>query len=1677
MNRPEATIPPEDQILDESLPDEENEMIESQPEPVSEPLDIEDDGVEVIDPSVQILSSEDQGGLEDDTDEMLFVQLGDYIIVESTKYHGTTRGTVYYRSLELLRVKPDGVSNTLHDFELTQDEDQGELYKDEDGVSVVYIVEKRTRQSFVEQQDFRVGQIIDAIDEKGELEGSYQIKAVDVEKDSITVHEEKDPESEREIVFDFIGLPPDEGIKILSIRDFISKKEEESEAVSQSDENENEDEEPLNEEQAMLKRIVMLPEILIAKPIVFREAESFEQRIPDHLQKIDALNDFINSLDPSLQKDQNAMRRIRVLVETLYHLNKSTIDYDNEGAIKGPKPASVQTLAELVSSAHIPMGRPVLQINKKLYSSDEADQEDEDEQISFRDFETELVQMIENKSPIVSSIVGQKSIVREWLQQQIFSKEYRPWTSKKDVQPQWLALADSEFFRSEPPAAEEETATTHVLNDTIRGYLASKSEKDPPTLDYIPFGIERALSTTYRKGNERRKEVLHPSEHAALEAFLLFPQRVIPYLAKKRSYDIALDSGRSHLPLKTMRTILQELGSPVEDDGSSRDIILLKPDGETLGDISLTDYMEGLNIPSLGWADCFETLVHYGFDQFEIYKDLAKVLRRKMFLHRSQVKMVISKLRTAISEIQETKPETNLLLPEASMWSAISYQDLLTQTLDEYAKFNPTMADSDIGKILYLSKRYNNLFQLTAGKNPLLIAEESHRTSNNQYLEILKIQSLLRQMERDAGQRPKKNTCAHVADMVSVRRLTDDSDRFYELTKVFKRYQGERKENWFHCNICKEQLLCIHERLQLQAYLHPIEKDVIEKEIILKCSGGQFQGKYICRNCGQSIRDLDFENSMEYDDDGRPISGRAKLVDEDALMEEEIDELISAPIEQASPMQWKMTPDERVCATVVRVISEKVGIFLDQESYKTIVERTIRFLSKLPDREKYAKGKPKLDYDTYHARHIIAFCSIFLLIDIQSKKPDYVVRYRLQACKTPSFKGYPLDPDFSKRDGIQYISCAVASTRLKEAPWGKTGYNGEKDDEKRLNAAVYYMILSFPKIMEDASVQADLADKRRYEEEVMGRISGGDNIPRDMVFPSFLPDMKMLSMAEAAESAITPEIAEKMGMKGQHALVKLWIRRAHQVANESKEIIYGSPYLETTCCISSLAESHDKWKEIQDLPKLNIRQWRPLLQGSALITHFVPRLQELDVAEPESELFYRVFLKYCFKGQKVGHPHEPNLMNQCIWCGFQFPTHPKIIDAEKDGKPALATQEVTTDAQAFTELLDTIHKTYEVSPNILPVPVGFMELMTDFARIDPPPIEQWVSTMDHTIGEFKKINHNASAEELKGDIVLAMGVMSDMGRFYQDRVGSRVSQKFMQIMEEIVKLPWNNFFQVLQTYFSVPYHRLLSGFDTTSLFIPVEVRSELSEEHSEDLKKMLGVHLRDLSKTPEDWKDNPQYDLARAKLRYYTQQIGEVMSYKDRIRAIRFPGKQMSLEYIQRVLFFGPLATMLDSYHVPPGAVVMSAVKEIANPSIDYLSRMIHVSIERYNREKLSYDEDRIRYMIAAKEEMERVHVIKQFNDLSQEEKTVELVNKKLGLGKWAVGGTKLIWAYDKDYYDQERQRRLDAGMIDFAGVSTGENLPPDGREYDELGLPIFSDMEFEREGGYDFNQHREEDD
>jgi hypothetical protein len=115
---------------------------------VDDELDDEADVEGAVLSSVQVAPTGDTNPIGNEDDPMLFIQLGDRVVIDSKKY-GRTIGQVYYRSLERISVKPDGVSNMLHDFEVEQTDDE-ELYNEEDGVTAAYVIEKRKFESFVE---------------------------------------------------------------------------------------------------------------------------------------------------------------------------------------------------------------------------------------------------------------------------------------------------------------------------------------------------------------------------------------------------------------------------------------------------------------------------------------------------------------------------------------------------------------------------------------------------------------------------------------------------------------------------------------------------------------------------------------------------------------------------------------------------------------------------------------------------------------------------------------------------------------------------------------------------------------------------------------------------------------------------------------------------------------------------------------------------------------------------------------------------------------------------------------------------------------------------------------------------------------------------------------------------------------------------------------------------------------------------------------------------------------------------------------------------------------------------------------------------------------------------------------------------------------------------------------
>jgi hypothetical protein len=1606
--------------------------------------------------AVQIAPTD--GLLMEANDPMMYMELGDNVIIDSI--YGRTRGRVYYRSLEMISIKPYDMPNMLQRFEIN-DIDGEDVYNESDGVTATYVIEKRIYESFVEQQDFRVGQLVDTFNIGGKLVKSYTITEVDKEKDMIAIQDVEKKENPKDVLFNFIGIEPDEDFSIISIRQFVAPRDEADQESDEQEAQEQDEEEEVQEEGIKIEGTI---EFTPNK--VIREATSYEQRIPDNLQKIDALNDFMSGLDPMLQKDPKALRAVRILVETLFDLKQSTIAYRDDGSIQGTRDISAGNIAELIKNTTVPLGRPVLKVIKKLYESDENDVKYSKDELSFLSFEDELNQMLQDNSKLVSaSLSGAKesTIIREWSEQQAFNKKFlSPCLLDQSEEPIWRAFSDSEYFRSVPSSTENDGIIT--LLPTVPGYVASHQKDVDPILDEVPFGLERALSITYRKGkDQQKKQVLSAEETATIESYIMFPLSVAKYLGSTRSRYITTDSGRSLMPGKTMKMILKEQGAPKEV-GSSKDIILLNVFGTSVGNIPLADYIDGMTIPALGLGDTFDTLEQYGMEHLELNRDIAQVLLNKIAKYQSQLLGTLSELRNMNREAVAKKPEMNPFLENPMILEEIRNQPTLADALAEYERINPTLATSDIGQVLYLLRHYPIYFQVAAGKNAVLIGKAILYTNMTTYLDYLHMNYINQYNEKNAGIKPIRNTCQHVAMLVSIRKIMDDSDRFQQLTIFFRKYQGGRDEasnNWINCNICREHLLCIHESLQLQAYLNPKEKDTLEKEIILKCSGGQFQGKYICRNCGQPIRELDFDNGLEFDDNGKPKSGRAVLVDEDALFEEKLNKMLSYVDEPSVNEKLKLNEDEMKCYIIIREIAERVGIQIDHAGYQRMIINIIAYINKFPSSDVYYRSvtgaAKKVDYQVFLARHSIAACGLFLLIEIQTKIPSYVVRYALMGCKSPGFNGYPLDPNPDNKQGIEYIACAISSITRKEPPWNQSGFQLEKDDVKRQDGIAKYMIAILvgkgKGVISDEVIQYKLAEKRSYLLEVLGTSSSiNDGRPKDMIPFTFLPEQIIVTAEDAAKDPIRPDVAANMGNKGKMALVKLWIRRAHELAKETALLIRGSPLMETTCCLSTIVTPGVFFRENVNLPSIGKRILQPYQQGQLMLTEFIPRPTGTDVVSADKDLYYRIFLKCCFQGMRVGYSHEPGLTHRCHWCEFQFPTHPAVMDTDTEGKAALISQNVETNTDAFTSLLDTIHIVNKVEPVETKEITSVTDIMRQLGEVVPEPIAGWNGIVQETATAFLRLPPEAGRSE----ILLAAGAISEATKISEEIIRDRLtSEKYLGIMNEIARLSWVNFFQVIQTYFIIPFQRMISQFSTDSLYIPVELVKELSEIHvTKYLNPILNRDMLLLSMKGTDIM-LPKLQFARIKLQHYINQMRVLLPFKNNIRPTVVPGRQITLEYIQRALFYGPLSTLLHSAEIPEGAEIKSAIKSVGDPSMRFLLEMIVFTLDKYEKEKLSYDDKEIKNMIAIRAEKERVNVLDEFNKMSDEERKIKRMNMQYGIGEWAVGGTKVIYSYDKEYFDLEQQKRMAAGINDFPGQE---------------------DEGMEADNSYDHNQYGEDD-
>jgi hypothetical protein len=307
----------------------------------------------------------------------------------------------------------------------------------------------------------------------------------------------------------------------------------------------------------------------------------------------------------------------------------------------------------------------------------------------------------------------------------------------------------------------------------------------------------------------------------------------------------------------------------------------------------------------------------------------------------------------------------------------------------------------------------------------------------------------------------------------------------------------------------------------------------------------------------------------------------------------------------------------------------------------------------------------------------------------------------------------------------------------------------------------------------------------------------------------------------------------------------------------------------------------------------------------------------------------------------------------------------------------------------------------------------------------------------------------------KAQKALAYGTLSGKADDFQSAIKKRVGEKRYEAFQTLLETSPQNLGETLRSYYLVPLQRALSGFDVRRA-MKVQKSYDLGSETIQDIESFLLNHTELIPKLSTLIQDT---SFLRSKIKELITRLTIIIPLFTKVlRKTIVPAGDVGFQYIQSAIVAGIFAEFMDSNHIPPEDEADVSVPERSITEQATLPIQVFLScLKKVSEEGLNFTSDQIKIIIADRNEKEKAKIISDIDGLDKEGKRLELLQKSLGLGRWAVGGTKVIWQYDEDQYVREKIERAAAGIMDFPMQADMEEYGPGG------------------EGGYDVVQENED--
>jgi hypothetical protein len=1593
---------------------------------------------------------------------------------------GYTKGRIIYRSLEMLRIMPDETSDRAVEFPM---EDEGTAFAPDLGVTGVEVFDHQTSPFYVDFLGVRPGELLEFFKADGTLAAKpgevAQILKSDVEgeeEDSIKLVDGR--------TLEFMGIGPPEPVIVIRVRTAMNVAaaaevgvEEDADAVD-----------------AVLRQEAIAALLRSALPAAAVEIiPTAERTYPDSMQREELFQDLISGLSAKKQANARVIRAIEREVDLAVALKNKSIQRDQTDRIIGTSPYLITTVGEAVSHGPTPSAIPVVE-GARVLNLDKATTE------GYKYVESDVVpralldleQSMEEASQrylegAIPDAVGgvnvfyayNNDLVGNGLATLQGPVQGSGWSEDQDViRTATYETAVQGLSKRLPGASDEEanavTLAFLISNVRDRGIRVLTGDKV----------VIRKTGATY---------IAAPSDPSTIKGYIMLPPKAALKLRPPRTpgdlptallYSASLNSDNLPTVAKTLVDLYSaDAGSPLNAWTLPVDDAASLPVAEWLQAV-LRYTVHPIDSMGPRGPQLLSLLDALGLGATDLAPPVAAVINA--WVSKSQ-KMWISLMKARRVEIQaalNTEPARtfqSVVGVESPLWAALRGAESLKELLEDIGRRNPTIADAPTLMTASL------LVEAQGDATPIVWTEIAKLDSRElggidtasaaAALAASRAYALRRAALRNKDlvalrAEPEVNTCAHTKRLEAVRNVSDVLERSRLLRTFIEEFQGPKMGDWISCVLCKKECVCYHELMELEALAQPQRLDTIQKQMLIRFGGDRYEGKIVCKNCGQALQDIDYDDHVEFDDEGRPIQQASVLTDEQ--MEDAEDKaLLSDPMVEFESYGHRMAAEAltdllmhgriTMSSDVFRRIVNYTDIYVgrrapDEKKYTELTEKKAKMAS-----TKLKKGTFVADLPSYtETVDQIRVSALMALTTIAIQSENVTVSAGLPVC---SFTrgGFPLDASANPAGpgALLYVSCVAADmvteSKYKRAPWLSQIWVGDAKGETRQRKALAVALAAVNVILGldgkaalsfTPEIRMMLTKVQTNKEEARERslISLTDELP-----VGFRPEPRPPTVAKPAternplpalKSAITAgSVSASMAAEISMAAHKQAIYTILEIHDNAKKSHRGD-----MCCPSAEQSGMTEMSPIMKAAHLmRLANTSAANAGTQLWpVQETPHIEPIEQAVDES-VFFKLFLKFCYTGHAVGNPHEFSIGNTCRQCALVLGKPIDFIDFAKEGAGILAAQQgalrIEVTKAAFDALSDAARRRKIMNATPLEDAVDKSGLPALIAlcgkRAETTELGAILSAILQTPGP------------LPTDEIGRAALWAPFSTYMETLTGG-YETSMLDIMTED---PFIEGPRALQEYLCAKTQA--AGVGYAVMKAKGSRWFNISAEHNEIINRILSDNA--------GWDAGMVNSEMKPILCKIAQTIGPLLDLW--IKMVR-PDPQrwtvVEAQMVLRALVMKPLhdATSPASWmyaDIASPAPIIEGIRAWLLALLDYKSGPRDVGHKRghVQMQFIKYSKEEVRRILQQRSELERTSVVEEFATIKDDDlRAAELIKKQFRIGRWGVG--KNLQKYDADLFEFEHAQRIRMGV---------------GAEGQVLEAPV------QQEAGYAVEQGAEGDD